>query len=249
MTDAHDDADPAEPTEPATPAMLKLLTLDVTSDPVCAFSYLSYKRIQRSLQTLVAKQGPLKVVVRYHPYVLDPDLPEDGLVSRKARLQQVLGDESVPFWRSVMDQGLACGIKLNEDGLIGQTIGAQRILFHALRTLGPAAQYRLLGVMLEQHFDRAHDITNPVFLAKIAALRIPGPDGARALFAHGDEALEWLTSDEGRDDVLVAAWRAREQGINAIPFVIINGKYAICGAKEEEEYLKAFEKAIEGSYT
>lgn len=120
--------------------------------------------------------------------------------------------------------------------------------------MGPAAQYRLWGLICGVHFDIGKNITNPEILAKIAStpIGIDGPEAAqahdnteqngivlkRALFPDEPTALAWLESGALRQDVITAARRSREQGIKGIPFVVINGKFAICGAQKEEAYLE-----------
>ena len=122
--------------------------------------------------------------------------------------------------------------------MIGSTINAQRLLLLALRTMGPAAQFRLMGLLYQQRFQAHHNLTDPAFLAMIAVIPIATRDGEmRALFVTEDEALTWIQSVDLRQEVLTAAKLARERGIKGVPFVVINGKYAICGGQNESAYL------------
>ncbi|RSH89985.1 hypothetical protein EHS25_001318 [Saitozyma podzolica] len=224
-----------------------LLTIDITSDPICGFSYVAYRRVEQALNRLVQQHGPVKAIIRFHPYILDPGLPENGLVPRATRLKAVLGDRYAPFWESVVHAGLSCGIHFRGDAQMGQTIDAQRLLLYALKTLGPAAQFRLLGLLLRQHYDEARDITQHPPLAKLACSPIPCSDGVtRSLFPDEPTALEWLKSGALRYEVISSAKAAREHGIKASPMLVLNGKYAICGARDESIYYQAFEKAVTG---
>ena len=108
----------------------------------------------------------------------------------------------------------------------------------ALRSLGSAAQFRLSGLIFQQRFEAHHNLTDPAFLAKIAICPVTVENGRkRGLFMTEEGALAWIQGTDLRSDVLAAAKLARERGIQGSPFVVIDGKYAICGAQEEEDYL------------
>jgi hypothetical protein len=95
----------------------------------------------------------------------------------------------------------------------------------------------MLGLLLRQHYDEARDITQHPPLAKLACSPIPCSDGVtRSLFPDEPTALEWLKSGALRYEVISSAKAAREHGIKASPMLVLNGKYAICGARDESIY-------------
>ena len=49
-------------------------TIDIVSDLACPFCYLGKRRLEQALD---AVQGPSEV--SWHPYQLNPDMPEQGL--------------------------------------------------------------------------------------------------------------------------------------------------------------------------
>lgn len=59
------------------------------------------------------------------------------------------------------------------------------------------------------------------------------------------EAVEkMLASDEIADDVRADEKTAQQYGINAVPFFLINKKYALTGAQPTEVFVQALEKII-----
>jgi predicted DsbA family dithiol-disulfide isomerase len=92
-------------------------------------------------------------------------------------------------------------------------------------------------MLLQRHFDESRNITLHPFLAKLACVPIPCSDGVtRSLFPDEPTALEWLNSGALRYEVISSAKAAREHGIKGIPMLVLNGKYAICGARDESIY-------------
>jgi predicted DsbA family dithiol-disulfide isomerase len=80
------------------------------------------------------------------------------------------------------------------------------------------------------HFTEQRDLSNPETL--VAAAVAAGLDG--------DAARDVLASGRFVDDVRQDERFWREQGISAVPAVVINGKYLITGGQP----VAAFEKAI-----
>ena len=53
-----------------------------------------------------------------------------------------------------------------------------------------------------------------------------------------DEALRFLESDEGREEVNVELVEGHQNGITAVPTYVVNGQWAIPGAQEPETFAK-----------
>ena len=57
------------------------LTIDIVSDVVCPWCYIGKRKLEAALELPGAADLP-PVEVRWHPFQLNPDLPQEG-VSRK----------------------------------------------------------------------------------------------------------------------------------------------------------------------
>ena len=130
-----------------------------------------------------------------------------------------------------------------------QTIDVQRLLLLALNRLGPSIQFRLLALIYTYHFERGYDTADTAFLAKLASMPIPGPgpgpSSAKALFDSEHAARQWLDSGELRQEILDSSRLARQRGVKAMPMVLVNGRYAIVGAQEEDKFRQVSERAVQ----
>ena len=127
-----------------------------------------------------------------------------------------------------------------------QTITTQRLFMLAGLRSGYTAQYRLIGLWYRYHHENTIDAADPLFLSKLACVGIPGPSGKpTSLFGGEDEALRWLESDALREEVLSAARAARIKGVKAMPLMVLNGKYAVCGAQTINKYTEASRRELD----
>jgi len=66
------------------------LIIDVISDVVCPWCFIGKRRLEAAL-ALAARDGAAReVVVRWHPFELNPDLPHEG-IDRRAYLDAKFG--------------------------------------------------------------------------------------------------------------------------------------------------------------
>jgi predicted DsbA family dithiol-disulfide isomerase len=124
---------------------------------------------------------------------------------------------------------------------IRQSIDVQRLIMYVGMRCGSIAQYNLVNMLYYQNFERSIDIFDRTVLAQLACLPIQmasEPTTQHSLFADGKRAQAWLDSEDLRDEVLAQASMARKRGIRGSPFVVVDGKYGICGAQDEMLYLQ-----------
>ena len=57
------------------------------------------------------------------------------------------------------------------------------------------------------------------------------------------EARHYLTSDDGRQEVVASDVYARRLGINGVPCFIVNRKYAVSGAQPPSAFVEVFNLA------
>ena len=65
------------------------LTIDIVSDVVCPWCYIGKRKLEAALALPEAAELP-NVVIRWHPFQLNPDLPQQG-ISRKQYLEDKFG--------------------------------------------------------------------------------------------------------------------------------------------------------------
>ena len=67
--------------------------------------------------------------------------------------------------------------------------------------------------------------------------------GAQRAGLDATAARRYLTSDEGRQEVVASDVYARRLGINGVPCFIVNRKYAVSGAQPPSAFVEVFNLA------
>lgn len=219
------------------------LTIDIVSDVVCPWCFIGKRKLEAALQLPGASQLP-PVQIRWHPFQLNPDLPEAG-VPRKQYLEEKFGgpQRAAEIYARVGAAGKAVGLDLNFDGIQRQ---ANTLMAHALiayaqnsplndadNTLGMAVKERLLNAyFVEGRFIGSLDVL--VDIAQAAGL-------------DGKAVREHLGNPAARQTVAQADAQARQMGISGVPFFIFNQKVAVSGAQDPATLLQAMQQAVEAA--
>ena len=209
------------------------LTVDVISDVVCPWCYIGKRRLEVA-RRLTGGGAARDVVVRWHPFELNPDLPHAG-IDRRAYLEAKFGgpERASTIYERVRAAGSSVGIPFAFERIARQpnTRDAHRLVAWA-QDRGDA------GPLVERLFTAYFlDGRNPGDRDVLAAIA-----GEAGLDAAAARAM--LDSDEGKDAVLASERRAHEIGIGGVPFFIFNGRIAVSGAQEPQVLADAIAEAI-----
>jgi predicted DsbA family dithiol-disulfide isomerase len=169
--------------------------------------------------------------VRWLPFQLNPDLPESG-ISRAEYLQRKFGTPNRSYAR-VAAVGKTVGIAFEFDKIQIQpnTINAHRLLHYADQR---GRQDEAAEELFRAYFIEGANLTDIGTLADI---------GARAGLDRSALA-DYLASDADRELIQSADIKARNDGIQGVPFFIFNRKVGVSGAQEPEELLQAMLQAV-----
>lgn len=205
------------------------MLIEIVSDIICPWCYIGQRRLERALKSDAIPVPRLL----WRAFQLNPDMPPDG-VPRQAYLAAKFGGvfHASRIYDAIGEAGAAEGIRFAFDRIerTPNSLNAHRLKRLARRHhVEPTLTERLYRA----YFEEGRDIGIQDILADIAAES--GLDRA--------EALGYLASDEDRTAVLAEDIGARRQGINGVPCVIIDGKYALSGAQEPEFFLPLFDLA------
>ena len=209
--------------------------IDVISDVVCPWCFIGKRNLERALETWQAKHPDETPTVRWHPFQLNPQLPESG-VPRKKYLEDKFGgaERAKEIYARVSAAGKRAGIDFAFDSIQVQpnTIGAHRLMHYAAEH---GSQDAMAEVIFRRYFLEGADLTNKETLAQIA--QQAGLDR--------DEVATYLASDTDRDLIEEQDRRARAIGVEGVPFFIINQRLALSGAQPPDVIVEAMEKARE----
>ena len=210
------------------------LTIDLVSDVVCPWCYIGKRKLEAALALPGADALP-NVVIRWHPFQLNPDLPGAG-VPRQPYLEDKFGgpERAAEIYGRIRDAGSALGLSLNLEGITQQpnTLAAHALI--AFAQLGDADGSDVTERLFRAYFIENRFIGNPDVLANIA----------EEAGLNGEDARAFVTDAEHLAEVAQADAHSRSLGISGVPFFIFNSKVTVSGAQDPATLLGAMLKAV-----
>lgn len=203
------------------------LTIDVVSDIVCPFCLIGARRLD---DALAATPG-VDATVRFHPFLLDPSIPKEG-VDLRANLAKKFGGDPKAMFGRVEAMARESGIPLDFEKVrrYPSTVAAHTLIRHAD---AKGTQRAVARALFEAYFLNEKDVSDPATLGAIGA-------------AHGfsaDEVIALVTDEKELAATRKEAGDAAEQGISGVPFFVFAEKYAVSGAQPVEILKQAIAKA------
>ena len=171
--------------------------------------------------------------MRWLPFQLNPDLPEDG-IPREEYVARKFGARGKGINERVVAAGKQVGIEFAYEKMRVQpnTLNSHRLMHYAERA---GKQDALAEELFRAHFVEGMNLTDRETLAEVAARA--GLDRA--------EVAAYLAGDADRELIGKADVEARAAGIGGVPFFIFNRKVGVSGAQDAEVLLDAMEQAAE----
>ncbi len=204
------------------------ITVDVVSDVACPWCYVGKKRLEKA----IGQWQGVPIEVTWHPYQLDPNMPEEGL-DRTTYLTNKFGSiaDIQPMIDRLADAGEDEGINFNfgEQWLAVNTLALHKLL--------NVAREEGFGQALKERFLKAYFDEN-LHLNQVEVLH-----GIMASFGWDARKTDTvLASDEIAYAVKQEIAHYQQLGVNGVPFFIINNKYAVSGAQPASTFLEVFSK-------
>jgi predicted DsbA family dithiol-disulfide isomerase len=220
------------------------LTIDIVSDVVCPWCYIGKRKLEAALALPEASALP-PIQIRWHPFQLNPDLPQAGM-PRKQYLEDKFGgpERAAQIYERVGAAGQSVGLALNFEGIKQQ---ANTLLAHAL--IAYAQNSPLNHVDGDADNRLGNDVKERLLKAYFVEGRFIGSvdvlvDIAVAAGLNGDDIRAHLSDPATRDAVAQADAQARQMGISGVPFFIFNQKVAVSGAQDPQALLAAMQQAV-----
>lgn len=202
--------------------------LDITfvSDVACPWCAIGLASIDKAL---VGLRDEIEADIRVEPFELNPDMGREGaeVVPYLQRKYGRTAEQIAEAQARIRERGAEAGFAFGPRNHVWNTFDAHRML-HWAQLEGKGAQLKR-ALLRAYHGEGRNPSGRDVLLEAAKAV---GLDPARAAaIVDGNEF-----ADEVRD-------RERHwlrQGVSGVPFVIVNGKYAIEGAQPPEAFEQAF---------
>ncbi len=207
------------------------LTIDVFSDVVCPWCFIGKRRLEKA----IALRPDIPVEIRYQPYFLNDWVPRAG-ISRDEYLTTKFGSPQryEQIAQRVAAAAQAEGLTYNVAGLSRQpnTLDCHRLILWAAQA-GRAPQMKQR--LMELYFTEGGDLTDREVLVKAAA----------DCGLDEQQVRDLLASDADVALVSEAAEKAKEAGIEGVPFFIFGGVLAVSGAQAPEYLASTIERAAQ----
>lgn len=215
--------------------------VSIMSDTMCPWCYVGYRKLQAAQAQWLRKYPDDTFTVRWHPYMLHPEMPRGVSRDRATVLNEKFGAERVKLMHDRLTQiGQQVGINFNFGGRIGSTRDSHRLIHLAGKLGGEALETKTAEGLFAAHFENEADITDLNTLKAIAL---------KAGVPEADFQKSIVESDDGGAEVDKAVMDARFNSVNGVPDFTIQGRYNFSGAQDPEVFLGIFEKVkkLEGS--
>jgi predicted DsbA family dithiol-disulfide isomerase len=202
------------------------LDIAFVSDVACPWCAIGLASLEQALSRL---NGDVDATVRFEPFELNPDMGAEGteVVPYLARKYGRTPEQIAQTQARIRESGAAVGFTFGQRKYVWNTFDAHRLL-HWAGLEGRGAE--LKRALLHAYHGEGRNPGAKDVLVDLAGK--VGLDAARA------KAI--LESDEFAPEVRERERYWREMGVNGVPYVVVNGAYAIEGAQPPE----AFEQAL-----
>ncbi|VCU58620.1 2-hydroxychromene-2-carboxylate isomerase/DsbA-like thioredoxin domain [Tritonibacter mobilis] len=194
--------------------------LDILSDPICPWCYIGKTHLDRALAD--APDHPF--VVEWHPFQLNPDMPEGGM-DRRTYLETKFGgkDNAVKVYAQIADHAREAGVEINFEAMqrTPNTIDAHRLIHWAGLE---AKQSAIVDALFQAYFVDGKDIGDTNVLADLAE-HVGMERAVVEKLLEGDSDIEEIRSRDAH---------SRKMGVNSVPTFIIANQHVVPGAQQPE---------------
>lgn len=205
------------------------LTIEVYSDVVCPWCYIGKRRLEQALDTV---KGRNQARVIWHPFQLNPTMPQAGM-DRRVYLEAKFGGPGE--LKAIQDRVATVGVSAGIDFAFSR-IERTPNTFDAHRLIWFARQYGRQDEVVEElfhgYFTEGLHVGQAEMLVALAVRA--GLDG--------ENVGRLLQADEGVDAVRQEEARGHQLGIRGVPYFLLNGKTAVSGAQPVETFVSAIEQ-------
>lgn len=137
------------------------------------------------------------------------------------------------FLNRIQTVGAKQDIAFSIRGRSGPTRNAHKLISLALQEQGPDAQAQVVEQLFQGHFEDGRDITDEDWLVAI---------GVEAGIPEGRVRLELEDEDAGRRIDAEVEENQQLRGVEAVPCVVVQGKYKVGGYQEAPVFQNLFDK-------
>ena len=194
--------------------------VEMIADLACPWCYLGLVRLNKAR----AMRPAIVVELRWWPYLLNPQLPRDGM-DRQTYLRAKFGGDrnAKEIYARIEAAGREEGLPFAFDKIqrTPNTVSAQRLILLA-QELGKGEQ--MIDRLFKAMFEEGQDIGNDDVLL----------DLADAGGLSDDDTSTILRGDRYAADIIRGHQRAQMMGVQGVPVYVVDREHVISGAQAPE---------------
>lgn len=213
------------------------IQIDIVSDVVCPWCAIGYKRLSQAIDELDVKD---KVVIVWHPFQLNPNMPQEGInaneyLMKKMRLTpQGLKDNRERVSKTAKESGFE--FDYFDDMRKPNTLYSHVLLDYAKEF---NKQTELKVRLQKAYFSERKNIGNrDVLYSELENVGLNADEGMKKL--DDIAAVKRVQAEE-------RAWR--QLGISSIPTMVFGKRAAYRGANSVEQYKKILTALLNDQHT
>ena len=206
----------------------QMLTISITSDFICPWCLIAHSNLQKAIIQL---NKP--VDIKWYPFQLNPDMPEDGMDRRTYRSQKFGSWQySQQLDAKTIQAGLASGLEFRYDLMqtTPNTLKAHRLVELAARSRWSTEMVERIFIA---YFMEGQNIGDIGTLSKLAS----------EIGLDSKDVNDFLQSDEQAQEIRILAQKSALQGISSVPTIQI-GNETLVGGQSTHVFLKTLQAAI-----
>jgi predicted DsbA family dithiol-disulfide isomerase len=212
--------------------MSNSIKIDFVSDVSCPWCVIGLKSLEAALSQL---GGNVEADIHFQPFELNPQMAPEGedVGEHIARKYGSTAAQMAQNQEAIRTRGADLGFdfRFSQRARIYNTFDAHRLLHFAE---GTGRQKALKEALFAAYFTDGRDPSDHQVLAEVATQVGLDPSRVRQI----------LSSSEFADDVRAREQRYLNQGIHAVPAVILNNRYLIQGGQPVETFERALRQVV-----
>ena len=204
-----------------------MIKLDILSDPICPWCYIGKANLDRAL----SQHPDHPFEIEWHPFQLNPDMPEDGM-DRRAYLEAKFGgkDGAISVYSRIAEAAEAAGLKVDFGAIkkTPNTIDAHRLIHWAGLE---GRQTAVVSRLFKAYFEEGLNVGDRTVLLDIAE----GVGLDRGVIQR------LLESDADAEDIRSRDTNARERGVTGVPTFVVGNRHVVPGAQPPELWARVID--------
>jgi predicted DsbA family dithiol-disulfide isomerase len=209
--------------------MTTSIRIDFVSDVSCPWCAIGLLALEQAIQRV---GDAAAVDLHFRAFELNPAMPAEGqdAVEHLTAKYGITAEQARANGEAIRERGAALGFAFDMDARrrVYNTFDAHRLLFWA-GTIDPGRQRALKHALLGAYFSDGQDVSDREVLARLAV----------SAGLDGDTARDILVGDRYAADVRAEEHLYADNGITAVPSVILNDRHLIQGGQPVELFEQA----------